>query len=112
MSLAQAITGIYPSHQHVQNKSEAPCPVPEEILFAGLWWAGSQICEHTFVPVIRFSATEHDPSEPWIVLGTTQHTTELDEETDFFAWAAERWPANRFTVQLAPWQLSPSRDEP
>jgi hypothetical protein len=40
------------------------------------------------------------------------HTAELAEEADFFAWAAERWPANRFTVQLAPWQLSPSRDEP
>jgi hypothetical protein len=70
------------------------------------------LCEHTFVRVLRFSVTEHDPAKPWIVVETTEHTAELAEEADFFAWAAERWPANRFTVQLAPWQLSPSRDEP
>ena len=26
--------------------------------------------------------------------------------SSFFAWAAERWPAERFTVQLDPWELS------
>jgi putative transposase len=36
----------------------------------------------------------------------------LKYRPEFFSWAAERWPADRFTVQLAPWQLSPSRDEP
>ena len=60
------------------------------------------LCEHTFVRLVSFSVTEHDPRKPWLVLGTTQHTAQLDEETDFFSWAAERWPANRFTVQLAP----------
>jgi hypothetical protein len=70
------------------------------------------ICEHTFVRVISFSVTEHHPTKPWLVLGTTQHTAQLDDDTDFFSWAAERWPTDRFTVQPAPWQLGPSNAEP
>jgi hypothetical protein len=61
-----------------------------------------------FVPVLQFSVSEHDPSKPWLVIETTRHTAELENETDFFAWTAERWPADRYTVQAAPWQLGPS----
>ena len=32
----------------------------------------------------------------------------LEDDVDFFPWAAQRWPAERFTVQLDPWELSHS----
>jgi hypothetical protein len=35
--------------------------------------------------------------------------TELEAGVQFFAWAAERWPPDRFTVELDPWQLSPEQ---
>ena len=50
--------------------------------------------------------TEHDPNRPWVVTGAEHRTVELEDGVDFFAWAAERWPAERFTVQLDPWELS------
>jgi hypothetical protein len=40
------------------------------------------------------------------VTGVRQRVAELEDDVDFFAWAAERWPADRFTVQLEPWELS------
>jgi hypothetical protein len=52
------------------------------------------------VRVYTFSVTEHDPERPWIVLGTGRHSVELEDGAEFFAWAAERWPRERFTVQL------------
>ncbi len=64
------------------------------------------MCEHTFVRSFSFTVTGHDPDRPWIVTGAEQRTVELEDEVDFFAWAAERWPAERFTVQLDPWELS------
>jgi hypothetical protein len=67
----------------------------------------------TYVRVRSFSftITEHDPDRPWIVTGVEQRTVELEDDLDFFAWAAERWPAKRFTIQLDPWELSRSLDD-
>jgi hypothetical protein len=53
-----------------------------------------------------FTVTEHDPDQPWLVTGVEHRTVELEDGVDFFTWAAERWPAGRFTVQLNPWELS------
>lgn len=56
---------------------------------------------------VSFTVTEHDLEEPWIVVGTERHAIKLDDGENFFTWAAERWPTERFTVQLDPWQLAP-----
>lgn len=50
-----------------------------------------------------FIVTEHDPQRPWVILSTGRHTVELDDQTLFYTWAQEQWPAPRFTVQLEPW---------
>ncbi len=68
------------------------------------------MCEHTFVRSFSFTVTEHDQDRPWIVSGVEQRTVELEDGVDFFAWAREQWPGERFTVQLDPWQLSRGRD--
>jgi hypothetical protein len=39
------------------------------------------------------------------VIGSEHRTVELDDEVSFVAWAAEQWPAQRWTVQLDPWQV-------
>ncbi len=44
-------------------------------------------------------------TRPWIVTGVEQRTVDLEDGVDFFGWAAQQWPAKRFTVQLDPWQL-------
>jgi hypothetical protein len=59
-----------------------------------------------FVSSYSFTVTEHDPDKPWIVVGTGRHTVELEDGQDFFRWAVARWPSDRFTVQLDPWQLA------
>ena len=61
------------------------------------------------VPRYGYTVTEHDRERPWIVRGTEHYIVELDTGQDFFTWAAERWPGERFTVQLDPWALSPRR---
>jgi hypothetical protein len=53
-----------------------------------------------------YTATEHDRERPWITFGTQRHTIELEDGSNFYAWAAERWPAPRWSVELDPWQLS------
>jgi hypothetical protein len=60
-----------------------------------------------FVCEYRFTLTEHDSECPWIVVSTQHRTIELPDGSDFFAWARERWPPSRWTVQLDPWQLAP-----
>ena len=54
-----------------------------------------------------FSIIEHDPDRPWMVLSTQHRTVKFPDHLAFFAWAAEHWPAPRWTVQLDPWQLAP-----
>jgi hypothetical protein len=58
-----------------------------------------------FVPEYGFTLTEHDPTRPWIVVGQEHRTVTLDALDFFacFAWARERWPFPRWTVQLDPW---------
>lgn len=63
--------------------------------------------EHTFVRSYGFRVTEHDPEQPWLIIGSGLHPIELDTDTDFYKWAHERWPSDRFTVELDPWSLTP-----
>lgn len=55
-----------------------------------------------------FTITEHDPDRPWMVLASEHRTIKLPGGRDFFAWAHEQWPAPRWSVELDPWQLTPS----
>jgi hypothetical protein len=59
------------------------------------------------MPMYSFTVTEHDPDRPWIVRGQDRRTVTLENGTNFFRWAAENWPAPRWSVELDPWQLSP-----
>ena len=56
--------------------------------------------------VFSFVVTEHDPERPWLVRAQDWHTVPLEDGVSFFEWAAEHWPAPRWTVELDPWQLA------
>jgi hypothetical protein len=65
-------------------------------------------CEHTFaLSEYRYTVIEHDPEKPWIVRGVSHATVTLEAGTSFFEWAAENWPAPRWSVELDPYQLAP-----
>lgn len=61
-----------------------------------------------FVPSYSFTLTEYDDARPWIVRGQARREVELEPGVNFFAWAAEAWPAPHWGVQLDPWQLPPA----
>jgi hypothetical protein len=52
---------------------------------------------------------EHDPDRPFIVLGQRHETIDLEDGESFNDWAAGRYPDERFTVELDPYQISPWR---
>jgi hypothetical protein len=58
------------------------------------------------LPEYTYTATEHDPDEPWIVLGISRGTVTPDDGASFFEWAHENWPAPRWSVELDPYQLA------
>ena len=58
-----------------------------------------------FVPEFSFTVTEHDPEQPWLVVGRGRHNVTLDDGENFFVWARERWPEPRWSVELDPYQL-------
>jgi hypothetical protein len=62
-----------------------------------------------FVPEYSYTVTEHDENQPWIVVGRSHGEVTLADDRSFFEWAAEHWPAPRWSVDLDPWQLSPHR---
>jgi hypothetical protein len=63
----------------------------------------SSLCEHTFVRRYTYSLVEDDADRPWIVVGDIQHlTVELDDDANFFDWAARKWPKPRFEAPLMP----------
>jgi hypothetical protein len=66
-----------------------------------------EICELVFVRSCGFRVIEHDPERPWLIVGSGHHQIELEPDIDFYQWAREQWPADRFTVQLDPWSLTP-----
>jgi hypothetical protein len=55
----------------------------------------------------RFTLTECDAEQPWIVRARDTQTVTLADDASFFAWAREHWPAPQWSVELDPWQLSP-----
>lgn len=61
-----------------------------------------------FVREYGFTVTEHDPDRPWIIRQREHHTVALEDGADFFEWARGQWPESRWTIELDPWQLSPS----
>ena len=67
----------------------------------------ADVCEHVFVPEYRYTLTEHDLAKPWLIRGSEQRTIALEDGVSFFDWAHEHWPAPRWTVELAPWQIGP-----
>lgn len=58
-----------------------------------------------FVRKFAYTITEHDPERPWIIRGREHRMVELTDGVEFFAWVAEQWPRERFTVEVDPWQL-------
>jgi hypothetical protein len=57
------------------------------------------------VRMYSFSITEHDVANPWLVVGENQRRTiELEDDENFFLWAAREYPRDRFTVELDPYQ--------
>jgi hypothetical protein len=61
------------------------------------------------MPRYSFTVAEHDPVKPWLVISSEHHRIELEPRVKFHDWARERWPEDRFTVQLDPWQDSPGQ---
>ena len=59
------------------------------------------------MPEYRYTVTEYDPERPWIVLGSSHGQVTLPDDSGFFEWAQEHWPAPRWSVELDPWQLTP-----
>ena len=59
------------------------------------------------MPEYKYTVTEHDLEQPWLVLGRNHGTVMLPDEENFFDWARENWPPPQWSVQLDPWQLSP-----
>jgi hypothetical protein len=64
-----------------------------------------------FVREFSYTVTEHETQRPWIVTGTSHGRVTLPDDTSFFVWARENWPAPRWTVELDPWQLSPDSSD-
>jgi hypothetical protein len=42
-----------------------------------------------------------------VIVGSGRHRVELEAGIDFYEWVGEQWPADRFTVELDPWSLTP-----
>jgi hypothetical protein len=64
------------------------------------------------MPEFSYVITEHDPQQPWIVVGRTRHAVTLEDGQNFVEWAHDRWPAPRWSVELDPYQLSPMARPP
>jgi hypothetical protein len=61
-----------------------------------------------FVSEYCYALTEHDPDRPWLVVGQQHRIVTLEDDANFFEWAHKEWPAPRWSVQLDPWELSPT----
>jgi len=59
------------------------------------------------LPEFKYTVTEHDPEKPWLVRGRRHGTVKLEDDASFFEWAAEGWPAPRWSVELDPGRLAP-----
>lgn len=49
-----------------------------------------------------YTVTEHDPQRPWIIRSRKHQIVQLDDGVEFFAWASQKWPSSRFSVELDP----------
>lgn len=59
------------------------------------------------MPLYGFTITEHDVAKPWLIVNREHKTAELENGVSFALWAAEHWPASRWTVELDPWTGAP-----
>ena len=65
----------------------------------------------TFVREFRYTVTEYDPYQPWLLVGATRRlTVELEDAEGFTAWAARTWPPPRYQADLEPEALRPWQD--
>ena len=44
--------------------------------------------------------------KPLLITSREHLTASLDDGLSFFDWAASKWPRDRFTVDLDPWELT------
>jgi dTDP-4-dehydrorhamnose 3,5-epimerase-like enzyme len=58
------------------------------------------------LPENRYTVTEQDPERLWIVRGISHGAVTLADDASFFEWAAENWPAPKWSVELDPYQLA------
>ena len=54
-----------------------------------------------------YTVTEHDTERPWIVRDQRHETVRLGDDVQFFEWSAARYPHDRYTVRVDPWELTP-----
>ena len=53
-----------------------------------------------------YTLTEHQPDKPWLVVSVKRGMTiELEDGANFFEWSHQQWPADRYSVELDPYQL-------
>jgi hypothetical protein len=64
------------------------------------------------VPEYGYTLTNHDPGRPWLVVGRQHRTVTLEADANFFEWAHDTWPAPRWSVELDPWEMSPTQPRP
>jgi hypothetical protein len=64
-----------------------------------------------FVRELRYTVTEYDPDQPWLLVGEIRRlAVHLEDAETFSAWAARTWPAPRFKAELEPEALRPWQD--
>jgi hypothetical protein len=57
--------------------------------------------------LFHFSVTEFDPAKPWMIVSTrTGLSLEASSAEEFRERAQQEWPAERYTIELAPGELS------
>jgi hypothetical protein len=103
-TLASPGTGLTPAgcpelqEQRLDRLLQRPSPVPS--------WA------HTNIRSMRrygFHLTEHHPEKPWLIISSRHEEVELPDHESFFEWSAKNYPRERYSVDVDPWTLSPTR---
>ena len=54
-----------------------------------------------------FTLTEYERGKPWLIRATGRQSVQLPDDQDFYTWALEQWPADRYRVALDRPPLTP-----